>query len=327
MVDRRLVLIFALALGVFAPAASEAQPVGRVRIGYLSALSPHDAQEGVDAFRAKLRDLGRIEGQNLVIEYRYAAGKHERLPELAADLVRLKVDAIFAFTTPGARAAKNATNTIPIVFGVVSDPLAAGLVASLTRPRGNVTGVTPNNPELSAKRVGLVKEVVPAATRMAVLANPDFPATPTMVAETKRGAQALGVDLQVLEVRAPAEFARTFDAATRTKVQAMIVLADPMFVAQRERIVDLAMSNRIPAIFHLRQFVEVGGLMSYGAEFAEMFQQCAVLVDKVLKGAKPADLPVELPWRYALAINLKTAKSLELTIPQSMLFRADRIIE
>jgi putative tryptophan/tyrosine transport system substrate-binding protein len=309
------------------PIAAKAQQAGRVRIGYLSGNPPSDTQQAIDAFRAKLRELGHIEGQNLSIEYRYANGRFERLPELAADLVRLKVDVIFAFSTPGARAAKAATTSIPIVFGVVSDPLAAGLVAALTRPGGNVTGVTPNNPELSAKRVSLLKEALPTATRMAMLADPDFEATPNMVAEARRGARSLGVDLEVLEVRKPAELAKAFTALTAGKVNALIVLPAPVFIAERQRIVALTMGSQIPAMFHLRQFVEAGGLVSYGAEYQEMFQQSALLVSKVLKGAKPADLPVEEPWRYALTINLKTAKALGLTIPQTLLLRADQIIE
>ena len=234
---------------------------------------------------------------------------------------------IFAYGTPASRAAKNATSAIPIVFGVVSDPLAAGLVASLTRPGGNVTGVTPNNPELSAKRVSLLKEAVPAATRMSVLTNPDFPATSRMVAETRVGAQSLGVELQILGVRKPAEFANAFAAMTKAKVKGVLVLTDPMFVAQQRRIVELALSHRIPAMYHLRDFVQAGGLMSYGADYPEMFRQSADLVDKILKGAKPADLPVEQPWRYVLAINSKAAKALGLTIPQSLIARADLLIE
>ena len=310
-----------------APLAAEAQPVGKARIGYLSG-NPHtDTDEAENAFRTKLRDLGWLEGQNLLIEYRYADGKYERLPQLAADLVRLKVDLIFTYGTPASRAAKNATTTVPIVFGVVSDPWTLGLVASLTRPGGNVTGVMPNNPDLSSKRVSLLKEAVPAVTRMSVLANPDFPATSNMVAETRLGAQPLGVTLQLLEVREPAEFAKAFGAMTKAKAHAVIVLPDAMFIAQRRRITELALSNRIPSMYHLRHFVEAGGLISYGADYKDLFQQSAVLVDKILKGAKPAELPVEQPWKYALAINLKTARALGLTIPQSILLRADQVIE
>jgi len=308
-------------------AVGSQQQVEKVSIGYLSGNPSSDTQDAIDAFNTKLHNLGYLDRQNLLVEYRYADGNYDRLPQLAADLVRRKVDVIFAYGTPGARAAKKATSTIPIVFGVVSDPLAAGLVASLTRPGGNVTGVTPNNPDLSSKRVSLLKEAVPAATRMSVLANPDFPATSNMVAETRLGAQPLGVRLQLLEVREPAEFAKAFGAMTKAKAKAVIVLADAMFIAQRRRIAELALSNRVPSMYHLRHFVEAGGLISYGADYKDLFQQSAVLVDKILKGAKPADLPVEQPWKYALAINLRTARALGLTIPQSLLLRADQLIE
>ena len=328
MIDRRTFLADTGAALLAAPLAAQAQQARRVpRIGYLSFNPRPDTRHAMDGFRAKLRDLGYIDGQNLLIEYRDADGNHERLLTLATELVRLKVDAIFAYGTPSAQAAKKATSTIPIVFGVVSDPLAAGLVASFARPGANVTGVTPNNPELSAKRVSLLKEAVPAAKRISGLANPDFAATPHMVAETRLGAQALSVELQILEVREPAELATAFAAMGDSKTNGVIVLADSMFIAQRRRIVDLARSHRIPAIYRLRYFVEAGGLISYGAEYTEMFQQSAVLIDKVLKGAKPADLPVEQPRRYDLVINLKTAKILGLTIPPSLLARADEVIQ
>ena len=190
-----------------------------------------------------------------------------------------------------------------------------------------MTGVTTNNPELSAKRVSLLKEAVPDAARMSVLANPSFVSTPHMVAETRFGAQSLGIALQILEVREPAELAQAFAAMTKEHAKGLIVLVDPMFIAQRRRIVGLALSHRIPAMYHLRQFVEAGGLISYGPEYPEMFRESAVLVDKILKGAKPADLPVEQPWRYALAVNRKTAKALGFTIPQSLLIRADKILD
>jgi putative ABC transport system substrate-binding protein len=327
---RRIGLVVVLTINLLVPLAAEtqpAQPAGKARIGFLSGNPPSDTEKAIDAFHAKLRNLGYGDGQSVVVEYRYADGKYDRLQQLAADLVRLKVDVIFAYGTPASRAAKQATATIPIVFGVVSDPLAAGLVTSLTRPGGNVTGITPNNPELSAKRVSLLKEAVPKAARVSVLANPDFAATTAMLAETRRGAHALGIEPQIFEAREPAQLARAFAAMTKANTNGVIVLTDPMFFAQRSAIVDLARSHRIPAIYHLRDFVEMGGLISYGAEYPDMFQQSAVLVDKILKGAKPADLPVEQPWRYSLAINLKTAKALGLTIPQTLLLRADQVIE
>jgi putative tryptophan/tyrosine transport system substrate-binding protein len=309
-----------------APLVGEGQQPKPVRIGYLSANPPADTQDPIDAFRARLRDLGYVEGQTLLIEYRYAEGRYERLPQLAADLVRLTVDVIFTFTTPAALAAKQATSTIPIVFAGVSDPFIVGLAATLTRPGGNVTGVTLINPELSAKRLSLLKEAVPAVSRVAVLANPDFTPSSSMVAEMRRAAQALGVEMQVVEVREPQELANAFGTMTAAKAHAVVVVPDPMFVAQRRRIVELAASSRIPAMYHLRHFVEAGGLMSYGADYVEAFQQAARLVDKILQGAKPADLPVEQLWRFGLVINLETAKALGLTIPPTLLFQADEVI-
>jgi putative ABC transport system substrate-binding protein len=322
VIDRRLALLVILAL-LAAPLAAEAQPPKKVRIGYLSANPSSDTKDAIDAFPTKLRALGYIEGQNLLIESRYADGRYERLPELTADLVRLKVDVIFVYSTPGSLAAKNATSTIPIVFAGVSDPLIVGLVATLTRPGGNITGVTLSNSELSAKRLSLLKEAVPAMSRTAVLANPNFEPSSGMVAETRAAARALGVEIQVL----PQELAKAFGIMTAAKAHAVVVVPDPMFVAHRRRIAELAASSRIPAMYHLRQFVEAGGLIFYGADYVEAFQQGGVLVDKILKGAKPADLPVEQPWRFALGINLKTAKVLGLTIPQSLLVRADYVVE
>jgi putative ABC transport system substrate-binding protein len=261
------------------------------------------------------------------VEPRYAGGHYERLPQLAAELARLNVDVFFAYSTPGTIAAKKATSTIPIVFAGVSDPLVAGLVETLPRPGGNVTGVTLDNPELSAKRLSLLKEAVPTASRIAILSNPDFKASRSMLEQTTRAAQALRVELQMLEAREPRELAKVFAAMAAGKADAAVILPDPMFVAQRTRIVELAAQHRIPAMYHLGQFVEAGGLMFYGTDYVEAFQQSAVLVDKILKGAKPADLPVEHPWRFALAINLTAAKALGLNIPQSVLFRADRVVE
>ncbi len=326
MINRRLTVVVILAL-LAASLAAEAQPSKKVRIGYLSGNPPSDTKDAFDAFQTKLHALGYIEGQNLLFEARYADGRYERLPQLAADLVRLKVDVIFAYGTPGSLAAKNATRVIPIVFAPVSDPVLAGLVATLTRPGGNVTGVTLNNPELSAKRVSLLKEAVPAASRVVVLANPDFAPSPSLVAETRRGARVLGMQIQVLEIRQPQELAKAFGTMAAGKTHAVVILPDPMFIAERRRIVELAATSRISAMYHLRQFVEAGGLMSYGADYVEAFQQGALLVDKILKGAKPADLPVEQPWRFPLVINLKTAKALGLTIPQPLLLRADQVVE
>jgi putative tryptophan/tyrosine transport system substrate-binding protein len=327
MTRRTIALILPLALGLLvAPLVGEGQPPRPVRIGYLSANPPADTQDALEAFRARLHELGYLEGQTLLMESHYAEGRYERLPQLAADLVRLPVDVLFTFSTPAAVAAKQATSTIPIVFAGVSDPFLVGLAATLSRPGGNVTGVTLSNPELSAKRLSLLKEAVPAASRVAVLANPAFEPSVSMVAELRRAAHALGVEMQVLEVREPQELAQAFGTMTAANAHAVVVVPDPMFVAQRRRITELAASSRIPAMYHLRQFVAAGGLISYGADYVEAFQQAARLVDKILKGAKPADLPVEQPWRFGLAINLKTAQALGLTIPPMLLFQADEII-
>jgi len=325
---RRIRLAVVFAVGLFlVPLTTEPQQPRTVRIGYLSGNPASDTQSSIDAFRRRLQDLGYREGQELRIEYRYAEGKYERLPELAEDLVRLKMDVIFTYGTPGSIAAKNATRTIPIVFGAVADPLAAGLVTSLARPGANITGVTTNNPDLSAKRMSLLKEALPGASRVAVLANPDFPPTPKMVTEARLAASALGIKVQVLQVRTPAELEKAFGAMTTAKSHAVMVLPDAMFIAERRQIVELASRARIPAMYHLWQFVEAGGLICYGVDYVESFQQAAGLVDKIVKGAKPAELPVEQPWRFALAINLKTAKALGLTIPPSVLGRADQVVE
>jgi putative tryptophan/tyrosine transport system substrate-binding protein len=236
------------------------------------------------------------------------------------------VDVLFTFSTPAAVAAKQATSTLPIVFAGVSDPFIVGLAATLARPGGNVTGVTLSNPELSAKRLSLLKDAVPAASRVAVLANPAFEPSASMVAELRRAAHALGVEMQVVEVHEPQELAPAFGTMTVAKADAVVVVPDPMFVAQRRRITELAARSRIPAMYHLRHFVEAGGLMSYGTDYVEAFQQAARLVDKLLKGATPADLPVEQPWRFSLVINLKTAQALGLTLSPTLLFQADEVI-
>jgi putative ABC transport system substrate-binding protein len=325
--DRRRFLLTSLAGALAAPLAAEAQQAKLVRIGFLSGNPASDTSEAFDAFRMKLRTLGYAEGRNLIIESRHAESRYERLPQLVAELVRLRVDVIFAYGTPGSLAAKNATTTIPIVFAGVADPLEIGLVATVSTPGANVTGVMSNNPELSAKRVSLLKEAVPGASRLAVLANPEFKVTPSMLAETRLAARSLGVEVKVVEIRRPQDMRMAFEAMTAAKTNALVVLVDPMFIAERRRITELALSSRIPAMYHLRQFVEVGGLISYGVDYTEAFQQGAVLVDKVLRGAKPSELPVEQPWRFILTINLKTARALGLTIPPSLLLRADQVIE
>ncbi len=326
---RTVLLIVTLALGILAaPLAADAQQPAKVpRIGFLhpEPISAH--LHLLDAFRQGLRELGYVEGQTIALEVRSAEGKRERLPALAAELVRLKVDVIVTAAVPGIQAAKQATKTIPIVIAVVVDPVATGFVASLARPGGNITGLSMMAPEVFGKRLELLKEVVPAVSRIAVLLNPANPAAALSLSETEVAARALGVRLQLLEVRTPEELDGAFGAAARDRAGALIVVPDAMFVTHRTRIVDLAAKSRLPAIYYARDYVEAGGLMAYGANLADLYRRAAYFVDKILKGAKPTDLPVEQPTRFELVINLKTAKALGRTIPRSVLIRADQLIE
>ena len=283
-----------------------------------------------EAFLQGLRDLGYVEGRNVVIEYRYAEGKLERLPALAAELVALKVDVIVAAGTLAALAAKQATRTLPIVFAAAADPVTDGLVTSLARPGGNVTGLSNLAPELVGKRLELLKQAVPGVSRVAVLWQPGGLGERTekdMLKGADVAARALGVRLQFVEARGPADFDRAFSDMTRARAGALTVLGSPMFFTERRRLVDLAAKNRLPAVYTLREFVDAGGLMSYGPNIADLFRRAATYVDKILKGAKPADLPVEQPTKFELVINLKTAKALGLTIPPSLLGRADEVVQ
>jgi putative ABC transport system substrate-binding protein len=312
------------------PLAAEAQPAAKVaRIGYLG--DPLAAGPNVlEAFRQGLRDLGYVEGRNLVIEYRDAEGKLERLPGLAAELVALKVDVIVAAGTPPALAAKRATKTIPIVFPAVGDPVTSGLVTSLARPGGNVTGLTGLGPELVGKWLEQLTQTVPGVSRVAVLWQPGSFGERTekdMLKRAEVAARALGVRVQFVEVRVPADFDRAFSDMTRAHAGALIVLPSRMFGSEVRRLVDLAAKNRLPAVYQWKEFVDAGGLMSYGANLADLYRRAATYVDKILKGAKPGDLPVEQTTKFELVINLKTAKSLGLTIPPSLLQRADQVIE
>jgi len=307
-----------------APLAAEAQPPTKVpRIGVLWPVSDDPTLE---AFRQGLRSLGYIEGQNLLIEYRYAGGKDALLPDLAAQLVHLNPDVILTWTVVGARVAKQATATIPIVSGSMSDPVAAGLVASLARPGGNLTGLTSLTPQLSAKRLQLISEVVPGLSRVAVLSTPN-PTAQLGLRETEVAARSLGVRLQALDVRSPDDLDSAFSAIVRERAGGVIVLADALFIQHRKRLVDLAAKHRLPAIYFGKEHVDAGGLMSYAPSFPDMFRRAAYYVDRILKGAKPADLPVEQPTKFELVVNLKTAKALGLTIPQSVLARTDHVIE
>ena len=328
---RGVALVAVLAVSLLAaPLAADAQQAGKVpRIGFLGVTSPSDRPSHLDAFRQRLRELGWVEGQNIVIDYRYAEGRVDRLPDLAAELVRLKVDLIVASAgTQAATAAKNATETIPIVMIYVRDPVGTGLIASLARPGGNVTGVSGSaGLELFAKQLELLKETVPKIRRVAILSNPDNAYHQLAIREVNVAARSLGVQLQLLEARGPNEFDGAFAAMATERVGALLVLSDAIFNSHRTRLADLAARSRLPAAYGVRESVEAGGLMSYGPSFLDLFRRSAAYVDKILKGAKPADLPVEQPTKFELVINLKTAKALGLDVPPSLLARADEVIE
>jgi len=332
---RRIVLAVALAFSVLlAPLAADAQQAaGKVyRIGFLSVLgapTPSTPAGVLEAFRQGLRELGWVEGQNIVIDYRFAEGRFDRLPDLAAELVRLKVDIIVAVATQGVAAAKNATETIPIVMiSGSADPVGLGFIASLARPGGNVTGLSYSvGPEILGKGLELLKEIVPKVRRVAILSNPASPVQPLFIREVKVAARSLGVQLQLLEARGPNEFDGAFAAMAKERVGALLVVADGLFILHRTRLADLAARSRLPAIYGYREHVEAGGLMSYGSSLRDLWRRAATYVDKILKGAKPADLPVEQPTKFELVINLKTAKALGLTIPPSVLIRADEVIQ
>jgi len=331
---RRIGLAVVLAISLtLASLFAEAQQPGKLpRLGYLSLLSDADStfRPLRNAFREGLREHGYIEGQTITIDWRFADGSRDQLPHLAAELVSLKVDLIFAETTPAARAATQATTTIPIVFNPLADPVGEGIVANLARPGGNATGLMQASPELSGKRLELLIGAVPRATRVGVLSHSGVPSehlVRVMLQETETAARALGVQLRRLEVQGPRDLDRPFAVMSREKVGALIVLPSPVFLSERRLIVELASKNRLPAMFSLTEFAEAGGLMSYGPNMPELHRRSAAYVDKILKGAKPGDLPVERPRKFELVINLKTAKALGLTIPQSLLLRADKVIE
>jgi putative tryptophan/tyrosine transport system substrate-binding protein len=329
-VDRRAFLGVVTGGLLAAPLAVEAQQASKVaRIGYLGDPLTFGAHV-LEAFRQGLRDLGYVEGRNLVIEYRDAEGKLERLPALAAELVALTVDVIVAAGTPQALAAKQATKTIPIVFPAVADPVATGLVTSLARPGGNVTGLTGLAPELVGKCLEQIKQVVPKVSRVAVLWQPGAYGERTekdMLKRAEVAGRALGMRLQVVEARGPVDFDRAFSDVTSARAGALTVFGTVTFANERRRLVDLAAKNRLPAVYPWKVFVDAGGLMSYGPNLADLYRRAATYVDKILKGAKPGDLPVEQTTKFELVINLKTAKALGLTIPPSLLQRADQVIE
>jgi putative ABC transport system substrate-binding protein len=320
VIDRRAFLAGTGAVLLAAPLAADAQPAMKVpRIGLLWGSSPSAGGSYLDAFRQGLRELGYVEGQNIVIENRWAEGRQERFTDLAAELVRLKVDVIVAAISAAALAAKNATTTIPVVMLVVGDPVRFGFVASLARPGGNITGLTSVGDELFPKQLELLKEAVPRVSRVAVLWNPANPSHGPSLKSIEVAARSLGMQPQLQKARGPDEFDSAFAAMTRARAGALLVLADTMFNLHRTRIADLAVKARLPAMYGLREHVEAGGLVAYAANYADLCRRGATYVDKILKGAKPADLPVEQPTKFELVINLKTAKALGLTIPPSVL--------
>jgi putative tryptophan/tyrosine transport system substrate-binding protein len=315
-------LLFALSFS----AAAQQQPKKVPRIGYLSGTSPSVNSARVEAFRQGLRDLGYVDGKNIVIEWRYAEGKLDRLPALAAELVRLKVEVIVASAPPPTRSAKQATATIPIVMSYDDDPVGNGFVASLARPGGNITGLATLAPELSGKQLELLKEIIPKLSRVAVLGNATRPGSPQALREINLAADAFGIQLQYLEIQAPKDIEIAFRAASKEQADAVLVLGSPTLLSQRRQVADLAVKSRLPAIYGRPEYVEDGGLMSYATSFTDLSRRSAIYVDKILKGAKPADLPVEQPKKFEFIINLKAAKQIGLTIPPNVLARADKVI-
>jgi putative ABC transport system substrate-binding protein len=312
----------------FAPLDTEAQQAPKVpRIGVLHPGTPAAASQLAAAFKQGLREHGYVEGQNIVVERRFAEARAEQLSDIAAELVRLKVDVIMTSNDVGIAAVKQQTQTIPIVMANSTDPVETGFVASLARPGGNITGLSNISPELSAKRLELLKEAAPGLSRVAIMWSPDVRGAVLDYKELQSAARSLRLQLQSVEVSRAGDFDRAFSALTTGRAEALIVAGSPLAFINRGQIASLAQKNRLPSMFAQREFVEVGGLIAYGPNLAEGWRRAAAYVDKILKGAKPADLPVEQPTKFELVINLKTAKALGLTIPQTLLQRADQVIQ
>jgi putative tryptophan/tyrosine transport system substrate-binding protein len=318
-------VVVAILVLLFGVAAEAQQQAKAARVGFLMASAP-GADARVDGFRQGLRELGYMEGKNIAIEWRYAEGKEDRVPKLAAELVQLNVEIIVTDGTNVTRAAKNTTKTIPIVMASDADPVGNGFVASLARPGGNVTGLVNLLAGLSGKRLELLKEAIPGISRVGVLWNPENPSSVSGFKETQEAAQALAMQLQSLEVRGPDEFEGAFQAATKRQAHALSIVSDSLMFNNRRRLLELAAKHRLPTMHTQSLWVEAGALMSYGTYLPDLWRRAAAYVDKILKGAKPADLPVEQPMKFEFVINLKTAKQLSLTIPQSVLYRADKVI-
>ncbi|HEV8441188.1 MAG TPA: ABC transporter substrate-binding protein [Methylomirabilota bacterium] len=324
-----LAMVLAASLLTVSFGGEAQQPKTISRIGFLasSSLQGEGMKRRLAAFQQGLRELGYMEGRNIVIEYRSAEGNFTRLPELAAELVRLQVDVIVAEGTPAAHAAKTATTVIPVVIGNAGDPVGSGLVASLARPSGNITGLSDFASGAAVKRLQLLREMVPSASRVAVLLNPSNSTNPLQLKEISDAAPAVDVTLLALAAKGPEDIDRAFTTIRRERPGGLIVLGDPMFGTHRRRIVEQAVKSRIPAIYGAEEWVDAGGLMGYGVNFPDLYRRASTYVDKILKGTKPAELPVEQPTKLELIINVKTARQLGLTIPQSILYRVDRVIQ
>jgi len=329
MVKRRRFIAAIVSGTIVVPLAGVAQQAAKVpRIAFLGANTAETAREPLAAFRQALRERSWIDGENILVEFRFAEGKVDRLPALVAELIQLKVDLIVAGSSASTRAARNATRTIPIVMAASSDALGEGFVTSLARPDGNITGMTfLAGPELAGKQLELLKELVPSASRVTVFENPDNSSHAAFVRELTSAAPVRRVRLQVVGARSPDQLAQAFATTTKDGTTALLVLTDSLFYGRRRPILSFAAKSRLPAIYSQREFVDEGGLMSYGPSLSDMYRRAVAHVDKILKGAKPADIPVEQPTKFELVINLKTAKALEITIPYSITLRADKVIE
>jgi putative ABC transport system substrate-binding protein len=324
---KRIVIRILLAVLLLTASLVQAQQLKRIpRVGFLTASSPDLQRDLIQAFKQGLLDLGYVEGQNLALEIRAAEGKYERLPALAKDLVNLKSDVIFAASAPAIGAAKKVAGNTPIVFETLSDPVADGFVDTLARPGGNLTGLAGLAPELSGKRLELLRDIVPGLTRVGVLLNPKNPNARRLFKETEHYAHALAMQLEVFEVRRADELTKAFSTMIKTRVTGLSVVPDPTLFAARQVIADQTIRAKLPAIYGISGMAEVGGLLVYGPSLPDLWRRAATYIDKILKGAKPSDLPVEQPTKFELVINLKTAKQIGLTIPPNMLARADRII-
>ena len=324
---RRIAICSLLTVILFAISPGSAQQPAKVpRIGFLYAGSPSGQLARAQAFRQGLRELGYVEGKNILIEYRYAEGKFDRLPDLAAELVRLKVDVIVTSGPRPTRAAKEATVTIPIVMAQDTDPVGSGFVASLARPGGNITGLSTLASELGGKQLDLLKEIIPKLARVAVFGS-STPGTLQRLREAELAAGAIGVKVQYLDIQGPKDIETVFRAASKGRADAVLVFGGAVLTSHRTQVVELAVKNRLPATYNVQEFVEDGGLMSYSANIYDLSRRAATYVDKILKGANPADLPVEQPKKFELIINLKAAKQIGLTIPPTVLARADKVIK